>query len=243
VNRRIRSGEPLYRIDNDLIRQLVPDFVITQTHCEVCAVTPADVERDCHPMPCPRMLSLQAGCLDGIFRDMLEIAKAIGRESAGEFLVCREQQRLANVRARTAAARRPSLIVLEWTDPMFAMGNWGPELIDIANGDLLVGAAGQYSCTIPAERVREVDPEYIIVAPCGFNLDRALRERAVLEAIPWWKTLRAVRTGNVAFADGNLFFNRSGMTISQTAEIIAEILHGTIFEAPSEGICWSRQPQ
>src|SRR5260370_42687876 len=79
-----------------------------------------------------------------------------------------------------------------------------------------------------------------IVAPCGFNLERSLREQSVLERYPWWQELRAVQNGNVAFADGNLFFNRCGMTVSQTAEIIAEILHGVSFGEKTEGIHWVR---
>jgi len=134
--------------------------------------------------------------------------------------------------------KRPTVVALEWTDPLFAMGNWGPELVDIANGEGLLGRKGEYSVSIPAEQLREADPEYLIVAPCGFNLERTLREQAVLERYPWWGELQAVRKGNVAFADGNLFFNRSGMTVSQSAEIIAEILHGIQFGAETEGVHW-----
>ncbi len=159
----------------------------------------------------------------------------MGRESQGLTLVRREQQRLAHVSFRTTALRRPSLVVIEWIDPLFAMGNWGPELVEIANGDLLLSAKGEYSKVISAEDLQAADPEFIIVAPCGFGLERALKERSVLEALPGWPQLRAVQQGKVVFADGNLFFNRSGMTISRTAEIIAEILHGITFEPQNTG--------
>jgi iron complex transport system substrate-binding protein len=142
------------------------------------------------------------------------------------------------VRQQAARFAPPTVVTLEWTDPVFAMGNWGPELVEIANGNLLLGRKGEYSAAIPGEQLRDADPEYLIVAPCGFNLERSLRELAVLEQYSWWRELQAVRSGHVAFADGNLFFNRSGMTISQTAEIIAEILHGISFG--TEGIHWRR---
>ena len=125
--------------------------------------------------------------------------------------------------------------MVEWTDPVFAMGNWGPELVEIANGRLLIGHKGEYSAAIPADRLRESDPEVLIVAPCGYGLERSLGELPVLERHPWWGELQAVRTGRVAFADGNLFFNRSGMTVSRTAEIIAEILHGVEFAGTRKG--------
>jgi iron complex transport system substrate-binding protein len=150
-------------------------------------------------------------------------------------LIQRERDRLQAVRDKAAAFTPPSVVMVEWTDPIFAMGNWGPELVEIANGRLLIGSKGEYSAPMPAERLLEADPEFLIVAPCGFDLERSLRERSVLERHPWWPQLQAVRHGRVAFADGNLFFNRSGMTVAPTAEIIAEILHGVSFGASSSG--------
>jgi iron complex transport system substrate-binding protein len=238
VRRRLRSGEPLYHVHGDLIRELGPDLVITQLHCEVCAVTPGDVERS--GGLAGHQLALSASSLADIFQSILRISQELGLEERGQALVCREQGRLDAIRERAARFRRPAVVMLEWTDPLFAMGNWGPELLEIANGELLLGKKGEYSAAIPAEQLRDADPECLIVAPCGFNLERSLREQTVLEQYPFWQKLQAVRKGNVAFADGNLFFNRSGMTISQTAEIIAEILHGVPFGAGTEGVCWRR---
>jgi len=112
--------------------------------------------------------------------------------------------------------------------------------VEIANGELLLGKKGEYSAAIPAQQLRDADPECLIVAPCGFNWRRSLRELRVLVRYGWWRELEAVRNGNVTFADGNLFFNRSGMTISQTSEIIAEIIHGVPFGGGTEGIQWRR---
>jgi iron complex transport system substrate-binding protein len=238
VRRRLHSGEPLYLVHGELIRELRSDLLITQSHCEVCAVTPGDVHRSCGHVA--RQLALSATSLEEIFQSILRISQEIGLEGRGEALVSRERDRLEAVREKAAAFRRPSVIILEWTEPVFAMGNWGPELVEIANGELLIGQKGEYSTAIPAEQVRDADPEWLIVAPCGFNLERSLREQSVLEQHPWWRELQAVRNGRVAFADGNLFFNRSGMTISETAEIIAEILHGVPFGQKTEGVHWRR---
>jgi iron complex transport system substrate-binding protein len=179
-----------------------------------------------------RVLALSPFSVEEIFGSIAQVAEALGAGEQGRAVVERERERLAQVRHIAAGLRRPSVVMLEWMDPLFAMGNWGPELVEIAGGELLLGNRGQHSAAIPAELLREADPEFLIVAPCGFPLDRALAERAALESLPWWSELRAVRAGTVAFADGNLFFNRSGMTISQTAEIIAEILHGARSGSP-----------
>lgn len=224
VRRRLHAGEPLYRIDMELIRSLQPDLVITQSHCDVCAVTPADLKRDAHALAA-RQLSLSAATIEEIFHCIAQVAHALGVHERALAVIEGERQRLEAVRQRTSHLRRPTVVLLEWTDPFFAMGNWGPELVEIANGEPLLGHPGEFSTAIPAEQLRDADPEYIIVAPCGFNLERAEREQAVLEQHPWWRDLRAVRNSNVSFADGNLFFNRSGMTIAPSAEILAEILH------------------
>jgi iron complex transport system substrate-binding protein len=228
----------LYHIHAELIHELRPDLLITQAHCEVCAVTPGDIERSGARAPATRQLSLSAASLQEIFESILLIAKALGLDNEGEVLVRNERSRLDQVTAKSAQFRRPTVVAMEWTDPVFVMGNWAPELAEIANGEPLLGRKGEYSTAIPGEHVRDADPEYLIIAPCGFNLERTLREQTVLERNPWWGDLQAVRKGNVAFADGNLFFNRSGMTVSQSAEIIAEILHGVPFGAPTEGVHW-----
>jgi iron complex transport system substrate-binding protein len=238
VRRRLHVGEPLYHVHGELIRELRADLLITQSHCEVCAVTPGDVERSCGHGA--QQLSLSASSLEEIFGGMLRIARQLGVEGQGNALVRRERQRLEMVRDKAARFRRPTVVMLEWTDPLFAMGNWGPELVDIANGELLLGKKGEHSAAVPAVQLRDADPEYLIVAPCGFNLERSLRERSVVERYPWWQELRAVQNGKVAFADGNLFFNRSGMTVSQTAEIIAEILHGVSLGEKTEEVHWRR---
>ncbi|HSR07144.1 MAG TPA: ABC transporter substrate-binding protein [Bryobacteraceae bacterium] len=225
VRRRLHAGEPLYHIDMELIRELQPDLVITQSHCDVCAVTPADLERGACAIAA-RQLSLSAATVEEIFNSVLQVADTPGLVAEGQAVVDCERQRLQTVRRRTAGFRRPTVVLLEWTDPFFAMGNWGPELVEIANGEPLLGHPGKFSTAIPAEQLRDADPEYLIVAPCGFNLERAEQELAVLERHSWWGDLRAVREGKVAFADGNLFFNRSGMTIAESAEVLAEILHG-----------------
>jgi len=233
VRRRIRAGEELYRIDVEKIAALEPDLVIAQTHCDVCAVTPEGVTRAGSTVP---MLRLSAFTVEEIFESVGQVAARLELAARGAEVIRMERERLRAVREKTAGWRRPSVAVLEWTDPLFAMGNWGPELVETAGGDLRIGERGAYSTTLAPETLREADPEFLIVAPCGFALDRSMEEQTVLEKNSWWSGLRAVREGKVAFADGNRFFNRSGMTIAQTAEIIAEILHGVTFGESAKGV-------
>ncbi len=228
VRRRLRAREPLYHVDGERIAALKPQLLIAQEHCEVCAVTPGDVEQACGAFGA-RVLALQAGNLDGIYGDIGRVAVAIGKQGEGEALIGRLKRRLGELKLGLEGRRRPSVVMVEWTDPVYPMSNWGPELVEAANGDLLLGKPGEHSRAIEWEDVRRADPEFLIIAPCGFGLKRAVEEGAVMERYPGWFELRAVREGKVFFADGNLYFNRSGITVVDTAEMIADILHGTHF--------------
>jgi iron complex transport system substrate-binding protein len=225
VRRRLKLNEPLYHVDAELIRELHPDLLITQSHCEVCAVTPDDVERVGCGLLSSQVLALSAGTVDGIFDGVRSIARVLDRVPAGEELIASMRSRMRAVSDAVREKPAPTVVMLEWTDPIFSMGNWGPELVEAAHGKVLLGEKGQFSRAIPWDDVREADPDFLIIAPCGYNIDRTMRELPLIEALPGWKQLKSVKAGRVAFADGNLYFNRSGTTIVETVEIIAEILH------------------
>jgi iron complex transport system substrate-binding protein len=234
----LTAHEPLYCVETDLITELRPDLVVAQVHCDVCAVTPEDVARAGCSVAAAHAVSLSAGSVAGIYADIRRVAEALGRSETGEALVADMRRRIDTVAAIVSDRPVPSVVVLEWTDPPFAAGNWTPELVEAAGGRLLIGDPGRHSTTTPWERILQTDPDYLVVAPCGFDLDRTVGEARVLERLPGWFDLRAVRTGQVAFADGNKYFNRSGMTIVETVEILAEILHGDRFARGWYGRTW-----
>ena len=238
VRRRLKAGEPLYHVDTDLIRELKPDLLITQAHCQVCAVTPGDVERAGCDVLARQVLALSAGSVDGIYAGVMALADALHRPQAGTKLIADMRARINAITETVRGRPSPSVVMLEWTAPIFSMGNWGPELIEAANGKTLLGDKGRHSQAIPWEQVRQADPDYLIIAPCGFDLPRTRREVPTLEALPGWSDLRAVRSGCVALADGNKYFNRSGTTIVETVEIIAEILHGDRIGTRWRGRAW-----
>jgi iron complex transport system substrate-binding protein len=226
VRRRLHLHEPLYHVDADRIRDLHPDLLITQMHCEVCAVTPDDVDRVGCGILASQVLALGAGTVDGIFDGVRGIALSLDLQSAGEDLIATMRSRMRAVTDAVRDKPTPTVVMLEWTDPIFSMGNWGPELVEAANGQVLLGEKGQYSRAISWKEVRDADPDFLIIAPCGYDIARTVRELPLLEALPGWSHLKSVRAGTVAVADGNLYFNRSGTTIVETVEILAEILHG-----------------
>lgn len=238
VRRRLKASEPLYYVEADLINRLKPDLLITQVHCDVCAVTPDDVERSGCSVLANQVVSLSAGSIAGIYDGIRRVANALGREQAGGELIANMQARMDAVTETVRGQPMPMVVVLEWTDPIFTSGNWAPELVEAAGGTPLVAEQGRHSTAIPWQRVVEADPDYLIVAPCGFDLDRTIQEITVLEGLPDWFKLTAVKEGRVALADGNKYFNRSGTTIVETVQILAEILHRDRFEQRWRGNAW-----
>jgi iron complex transport system substrate-binding protein len=241
VRARLAAGAPLYEIDEALLTALAPDLIITQSHCEVCAVSPADLA---HGLPASLqrrpVVALSAGTVDGILDGFVAVGGVVGADDVARALVAKLRARLAAVAAATRPLPRPRVACLEWIAPLFAMGNWGPELIEIAGGDCRLGAPGAHSTAIPFEALRDADPDVIVVAPCGFGLARTEAEMPALAALPGFRDLRAVRERRLFVADGNLYFNRSGPLLFDTPEILAEILHPTVFPPRHEGAAWRR---
>jgi iron complex transport system substrate-binding protein len=243
VRAKLRAGAPLYEVDEAALAALVPDVVITQTHCEVCAVGPAALDGPCAPaLRRERVVSLRGGTLDGILEDFRAVAGVLGRASAGEALCARLHAQREAWRARAAGLPHPTVVCLEWIEPPFAMGNWGPELVALAGGESLLGTTGAHSSTTPWEAVRAADPEILVVAPCGFDLARAAAEMPTLAAYPGFAGLRAARAGHVYVADGNLYFNRSGPAVFDTIDLLAEILHPGRFPRRFAGAAFARWP-
>jgi iron complex transport system substrate-binding protein len=242
VREKLRAGEPLYGVDQERLRALAPDVVITQVHCDVCAVSPKALD-PAHGWPELRgfrTVCMRGGSLAGILDDFAAVASAIGAAGAGERLVAELRGRLACWQEQLAGRPRPSVVCLEWTDPIFPMGNWGPELVERAGGRCALGNPNAHSASTTWAAVTEADPEVLIVAPCGFGLERAAAEMPALAARPGWRQLRAVRSGEVYVADGNRFFNRSGPTVFETIPLLAEILHPDVEPRVSEGKLYRR---
>jgi iron complex transport system substrate-binding protein len=239
IDRRVReklaAGAPLYEVDEQALAALAPDVLLTQTHCEVCAVTPGNLA----PALCRQpVAALRTGTLVGILEGFVEVARVLGVEERGAGLALRCRAMVEAVRDRARGLRRTRVACLEWIDPVFAMGNWGPELVEAAGGEAVLGRPGAHSTTTPWEAVVREDPDVVVMAACGFDIERTASEMHVMESRPGWRDLRAVREGRVFVADGNRFFNRSGPSAFETAELLAEMLHPGAFEPRHEGRDW-----
>jgi iron complex transport system substrate-binding protein len=233
VRSKLAAGEPLYGIDGDLIAALRPGLIVTQAQCDVCAVRLDDVRAMIATRPelqATQLVSLQPNRLDEIFEDVLRVGEATGAAAAAEDFVAELKARVARVRQNVArqlqSQPRRRVAIIEWTEPLMLAGNWTPELVEIAGGYCPLAIAGEHSRYHNWSEVAAFDPEAIVVAPCGFDLQRAILEARPLQRLPGWQDTSAARAGRIFALDGNAYLNRSGPRIVDTLEILAELFWG-----------------
>ncbi len=235
----LRDALSVYRVDTERLRALAPDVIVTQSQCDVCAVSLKDVESALCQIGSPpgaRIVSLLPNALDDIWQDISRVAAALGVAARGEALIASAQKRMSDISIASAKLpSRPTVACIEWIEPLMAAGNWMPELVEMAGGVNLFGLAGKHSPWMTWAELREKDPDVIVVLPCGFDIARTSSEMSLLEKQPGYSLLAAVRSGQVFVADGNQYFNRPGPRVVESLEIMAEMVHPQHFHFGHEG--------
>jgi iron complex transport system substrate-binding protein len=225
VSAQVGSGESLYTLDEARIAELAPDVIVTQQLCPVCAVSTAQVGGAVRPLPrCPEVVSLDPDTLGDVLEDIRRVGELTGRREEAAALVAELERRLEVVRAAVAGRPRPRVLALEWLDPPFAGGHWVPEMIDIAGGIDVVGQPGGHSARLSWDQIADLDPDVIVAMPCGFDEAGAREQIAAVAGRPEWRSLRAVRTGQVHPVDANGCFSRPGPRLVDGIERLAAVL-------------------
>lgn len=225
VRRCMQEYGSVYEVDAGVLRQVRPDVILTQAVCEVCAVPTGSVRDVMDALPgAPEVVSLDAHTLDEILGTMVQVAEAVGRADLGRGAVDRLRGRLQRVQDAVASRPRPRVLALEWLEPPFAPGHWVPEMVTLAGGDCLVGSTGGHSVQIGWDQAMGLDPDRLLVVPCGYDLEasRADAERSrarLLRAAP-----RAMAAGAAAVGH-SAFFSRSGPRVVDGIEALAAWLH------------------
>jgi iron complex transport system substrate-binding protein len=227
VRRALRENGTIYTIDEPLLRELRPDVILTQKLCDVCAVGYGTVARLAETLPGPpRVVNLEPLSLSDIFEDIRRIARACDVAERAEELVAKLSGRVEVVRQRAAdIAHRPRCFLMEWVDPPFCSGHWGPELVEIAGGHDPLGRKYQPSAQIDWHDVLEARPEIIVLALCGYDVDLAQRDYELLREFPGFDSLPAARTGDIYLVNASAYFARPGPRIIDTIEILAGIFY------------------
>jgi iron complex transport system substrate-binding protein len=226
----VRDALAVYDIDMEALERAKPDVIVTQDLCDVCAVSLDDVRHAVARLARTedvRIVSLKPTRLGDVLGDVGRVAEAIGCASEGERLAASLRDRIDAIAARGSAiaGARPSVLAVEWIDPVMIAGMWMPELIALGGGRALVTAPGEHAPTLGREELRALDPDIVLVKPCGFPLERTLEELDTLQRLLPWDAWRATREGRVYCADGNAYFNRPGPRLVESLEIVAAAAH------------------
>ena len=225
-----RDGAPLFTLLSTEIAALQPDVIITQALCDVCAVSEHDVRALASRLTTPPLIvSIAGSTLDDVFKDIGTIASALDLNATAEQLIASLRARMKEVHEVLSAARapRPRVAVLEWTDPPFAAGHWVPEMVYRAGGMDVLAVAGQHSRQVAWESLADASPAIVLIAPCGYRVDRAAREgRRLIDRDPWFehRTVWAV--------DACDLVSQPGPRLVDGIETMAAIFNPDLFDTP-----------
>jgi iron complex transport system substrate-binding protein len=226
VRERLAGQSALYSLDMEMLERLAPDLIVTQALCDVCAVSEEEVKNAACMLPNgPRVLNLEPETLDEVLSCIGDVAAAAGVPARGATTVAELRARVDAVVARAnRLATRPRVALLEWLDPPFSTGHWNPELVRLAGGVDGLGRAGEKSRTLRWDEVVAWQPEVVLISCCGFTAERTMQDVPLLERVPGWEDLPAVRDGRVFVTDGAAYFSRPGPRLVDSLELLAHVI-------------------
>lgn len=229
------QGKSLYYVDEPLLQSIAPDIIFTQDVCEVCQIdTACTAAAIAHLPKQPQVIALTPNNLEDVFLTAVTIATALGREEAAYNHLMQLQQRLdaitATLRSHRAPVRRVSL--LEWVAPVYNCGHWIPFQVSAAGGTDMLGNPGGDSIVSPWEKIIKYNPEVLVIAPCGFTIQRTMEEMHLLTRQPFWEQLSAVQHKRVFIADYDMFTQPSPSTLVDGIELLAALFHPALFSVP-----------
>ena len=225
IDRAVRElteqGKAIYALDEQRLRELQPDLIVTQALCAVCAVSYDDVVAVAQRIePEPRVISLDPHTLGEVLGDVRTLAQAADAKDAGVDLIQAAAARIDKVRLAVRGQAPVRVAAIEWLDPVFVAGHWTPQLIEYAGGVDVLGLPGEHSEVRSWEEVAAARPEVIVVMPCGYDAERALEEARAFQ-----DQLAAVGARRIVAVDAAAYFSRPGPRLVDGLELMAHILH------------------
>ena len=222
----IQNALSVYRINENILKELKPDIIITQSQCDVCAVSEKDVENALeHILGInPLIISLQPKDLGDIGEDIKFVANSIGVPNEGAELSEKFERQLEKLKYFKRIKNKPTIACLEWIEPLMYAGNWVPQMVEIAGGVNLFGQSGKHSSWSEYDTLIKSNPDKIILMPCGYDLNKTRSEIKPLLELSDWGMLKAVKTNNIFITDGNQYFNRPGPRLIDSIKILIEII-------------------
>ena len=225
----MHSGNDIYTVDEKMLKRVSPDLIIAQGLCEVCSPFTKEINRAVSVLEDhrPDVLVLDPHDLDDILISIMDVAEKIGKVREGRKLVASLQKRIDMVRSSSnmKVKHRPKVLCVEWIDPLFTAGHWVPQMVEYTGGINGLSSAGEPSRRMDIDEAVQLDPDIIVLMPCGFDIQQTYKELPVLASNEKWKSLQAVKNGNVYAVNANAYFSKPGPRTVVGLEIIAKILH------------------
>lgn len=227
----LQEGLSVYRVDVEKLKALKPDVILTQDHCEVCAASFDEVENAVESTldNDVKVISVSPTDLSSWVQSIRTIAEAIEAKETAVELTGRMKSEMQDIQQQTIELTPPKVLSIEWMDPLMTAGNWIPELVQVAGGIPVGAESGKHSPKISWDKIQRLNPDIITIIPCGYSIDETLSEISTLTSLKGWSQLRAVQNKQVYIADGDHYFNRPGPRLVDSARILAEILHPSLF--------------
>lgn len=227
VKQRALDGEALYELDTELLHDLEPELIVTQSLCKVCAVSEDDVRALAEEIESqPMVVSLDPHTVGEVLGDARTLAQVTDTKDEAVDLIRESSARIDRIRLAVRGAKRPRVAALEWLDPPYAAGHWTPQLIEYAGGDDVLGFAGEPSEERSWEEIARAEPDVVLLMPCGFSAEIAHREAEMHR-----EELERVGAGQIVAVDGSAYFSRPGPRIVDGLELLAGILHPDLVPA------------
>lgn len=234
------DGKQLYAIDEERWAEIDADAVVLQELCDVCAVSREGVDR---VVGAKRLdvdvIDFSPSTLDGVLDAIVALGGAFGADAEAADLAAAMRARVGRVAAALVSVERsPRVFVTEWLDPPYSAGHWVPDMVEIAGGTDVAGTAGEPSHRMRWPDVAALEPDVVILAPCGYDLDRTLAEVNPLDLSAHLLGTPARQDASVFAVDANASFSRPGPRLVDGVEVLAHLLHPD--EYPDPGFPWSR---
>jgi iron complex transport system substrate-binding protein len=212
VRSSLRDGRSLYTVDAELIDELEPDLIVTQDLCAVCAVSSGELASAC-PVGA-EVVSLDPRTFGDVVDSVRLLARRLGVVARGEEIATRMVDTVEQVASAVRRLPRPRVFFAEWLEPPFCPGHWLPEMTELAGGVSVLGRTGEPSHQTSWEAVFALEPELVVVGPCGFGVEEAA---ARAEGIAWPCPAVAV--------DGDGYYSRPAPRLADGVSQLAHLFH------------------
>jgi len=226
----VHTQKDIYVLDEEILKKADPDLIVAQGICEVCSPYTREINRAVAILDNkPQVLILDPRNLDDILQNIIEIGNKVDRTQQAQDFVAKLRARIKDIKD-TPKVSRPKVLCIEWLDPLFTAGHWVPQMVETAGGINGISSTGEQSRRMDIDEAAKFEPDIIILMPCGFDVNRTILEYEKLAEGKKWRSLRAVRQGNLCAVNANEYFSKPGPRTITGIEILSKIIHPDTFK-------------